>query len=726
MSVPGSDPRAQRAMAALLSPRCVAVVGASTRPGQFGHQVLVNLRGFGFSGSVYGVHPEAREIHGVPCVPRVGDLPETPDLAVIVVRAERAAQAVRDCGARGVPAAVVVGSGFAETGAPADIRRQDELCAAAQESGIRLCGPNTLGVANFETGAVAFVSANIPSEGVGGGLAITSQSGGLGFTLLNRAWSRRVGAGRLLVAGNEADLTIPDYLEGLLAVETVTSLVCYLEAVRAGAQLLRVVEAAAMRGTPVIMLKGGRSEVGERAAAAHTGALATPAAVFDGVLREAGAILVRTIDEAIAAAALQQRYKRPRGRRVAAYGMGGGMSVTLADQLSSRGLQLPPPSAATAGAIKELLPDTTPGNPFDSGGQFFSNMGQPLLPAALTRFACDEAYDMLVVGCMPVRGSREQIYGEAITQAARASGKPCVVLHYSAPPLTDGMVSLLDAAGIPVLDPAEPGIDALAAWLAEPPHTAGTGPDADEPRSGRADLRPEISARLAGWRDGGRTVVTEYDASTILAGYGVPVAPSVLAGSRAEAVAASRELRGPLVIKALAENVPHRAAVGAMRVGVAPGEPAGEAWDAIGQRVLAVTGSPLTHVIVQEMQPPGLELLVGLKRDRQFGPLVVLGVGGTAAELMHHIAVRRPPGSADAARLLVLDMLDELDLTAEAVRCCVGQLAAVVAGIGAFGTDHADLVDSVDLNPVLLSTDGSAIALDALIVLTKHNWDGGA
>jgi acetate---CoA ligase (ADP-forming) len=721
MSDPAADPRTSHAMAALLSPRCVAVVGASTRPGQFGHQVLVNLRGFGFGGPVYGVHPEARQIHGVPCVPRVEDLPETPDLAVIVVRAERAAQAVRDCGARGAPAAVVVGSGFAETGAPADIRRQDELRAAAGESGIRLCGPNTLGVANFETGAVAFVSANIPSEGVGGGLAITSQSGGLGFTLLNRAWSRRVGVGRLLVAGNEADFTIPDYLEGLLAAETVTSLVCYLEAVRAGAHLLRVVEAAATRGTPVIMLKGGRSEVGERAAAAHTGALATPAAVFDGVLREAGAILVRTIDEAIAAAALQQRYKRPRGRRVAAYGMGGGMSVTLADQLSSRGLQLPPPSPATAGAIKELLPDTTPGNPFDSGGQFFSNLGQPLLPEALTRFACDEAYDMLVVGCMPVRGSRERIYGEAITEAARASGKPCVVLHYSAPPLTDGMVSLLDAAGIPVLDPAEPGIDALAAWLEPAPRLAEAGTDADEARPGRAALR----ARLAAWRGGGHTVVTEYDASTILAEYGVTVAPSVLAQSRAEAVAASRQLRGPLVIKALSEDVPHRAAAGAMRVGVAPGEPAGEAWDAIGQRVLALTDSPLAQVIVQEMQPPGLELLAGLKRDPQFGPLVVLGVGGTAAELMAHIAVRRPPGSADAARALVLDMLDELDLTADAVRSCADQVAAIVAGLGAFGIDNAELVDSVDLNPVLLRADGSAVALDALIVLTKPDWDGG-
>ena len=717
MSVPGPDP----AVSALLAPRSVAVVGASTRPGQFGHQVLVNLRGYGFGGSVYGVHPEAREIHGVPCVPTVGDLPETPDLAVIVVRAERAAQAVRDCGARGVPAAVVVGSGFAETGAPADIHRQDELCAAARESGIRLCGPNTLGVANFETGAVAFVSANIPTEGVGGGLAITSQSGGLGFTLLNRAWSRRVGAGRLLVAGNEADLTIPDYLEGLLAVETVTSLVCYLEAVRAGAHLLRVVEAAARGGTPVIMLKGGRSEVGERAAAAHTGALATPAAVFDGVLREAGAILVKTIDEAIAAAALQQRYRRPRGRRVAAYGMGGGMSVTLADPLSARGLQLPPPSPATAGAIKELLPDTTPGNPFDSGGQFFSNLGQPLLPEALTRFACDEAYDLLVVGCMPVRGSREQIYGEAITAAARASGKPCVVLHYSAPPLTDGMVKLLDAAGIPVLDPAEPGIDALAAWLAEPPVREGALAPA-----GRSGFRPEVGATLAGWRDGGRTVVTEYDAGTILASYGVPVAPSVLARSRAEAVAASRQLRGPLVVKALAENLPHRAAAGALRVGVAPGEQAGAAWDAIGERVLAVTGAPLTQVIVQEMQPPGLELLAGLKRDRQFGPLVVLGVGGTAAELMARIAVRRPPGSAAAARALVLDMLDELDLSTAAVRRCADPLTAVVAGLGAFGTDHAGLVDAVDLNPVLLGADGSAIALDALIVLTGRTWDGGA
>ena len=704
--------RGHEGLRPLLEPRSIAIVGASPRAGHFGNQPFVNLRTFGFAGEVFGVNPSHTEVEGYPCVASVEQLPEGVDHAVLVVRAEQTPELVSRCGARGIPAVTVVASGFAETATDEGRALQATLLDAARSTGVRVCGPNTLGMANFHTGAVPFVSGNLPPEVRTGGVAIVSQSGGIGFTLLNRAWSRGVGAGYLVVAGNEVDVTIPELVAHLAGAEGVSVLLCYIEAVRDGPGLLEAAAVARHAGVPLVMVKAGRSAAGQRAAATHTGALASSASVFDGVMRQAGVLLAGGIDEAIGATALVARFGPPSGDGFGVYGMGGGLSVVLADQFEAAGLRLPQPSEATRQSIRDALPDTSPGNPLDSGGQFLTARGEPVLPGVLQRFAADPAFDALVVGCMPVRGSRERIYGEAIVAAATAAGKPCAALHYSAPPLSDDLAAALREAGIPVLDPPEAGVRALALWSQL--FRCGDGSPSDDPASrGAADGAAAAAAdelRQA-WATGA-PVVTEHDASRVLASLGVPFAAGAVAAGEDEAVRLAAAMGGPVVLKALSPQVTHRSRVGLVRLGVEGEASVRAAYRAIASRLAEIDGAVLDGVLVQELLPKGRELLVGLKRDPQFGPVVVLGLGGTEVESLGRICVRVPPVDGDQ----VAGMLEELDLPG-LPDACRQRLAVVLDGVASLGALAGDVVESVDVNPLVMFADGSVRAADALIML---------
>jgi acetate---CoA ligase (ADP-forming) len=691
---------------ALLEPNSIVIVGASARPGHFGNQPLVNLKTFGFKGEIFAVNPSQTEIEGVPCFPTIEDLPRAVDHAVIVLRSEQAADAVRACGRRGIPSATVVASGFAETGGEEGIRLQAELALAIADTGVRVCGPNTLGTANFASGAVPFVSGNLPPNSLGGGIAIVSQSGGIGFTILNRAYSRAIGAGQLVVAGNELDITIPDFINALASLDGVRAIACYIEAVRDAPGLIDAAANARRLGIPIVMMKTGRSLKGARAAAAHTGALATSSAVFDGVMRQAGVIMTANFDELIDTAALFARFgPSPRGG-FGVYGMGGGLSVVLADLFENAGLDLAEPAPATKAAIKEILPDTTPGNPLDSGGQFLTAKGDPLLPPVLKLFADDPAFGALVYGCMPVLHTRERIYGEAITAAAAVVEKPSVALHYGAPGLTDGMVAALRLAGLLVFDPPEAGVRALRNWSL---WRAGPAAVVPERRPADALLDKQVSAL----RTAGRRIITEYDAGALMRACGIPVAQSAIATSEDAAVAAAEGMGVAVVLKALSPEVTHRARAGVIALGVRGETGVRAAWHAITTRVAAIPGATLEGVLIQEMLPSGLELVAGLKRDPQFGPVVLLGLGGVLVERLNRVAIRRPP--LDLA--VVADMLDQAGIDDLVVEGEVDQLLVILNGLVTLAASGGGSVAEIDLNPILKGADGRLRAADALVVL---------
>ena len=640
----------RRTLDALLTPRSVAVIGASSRAGHFANQPLVNLRRHGFNGLIFPVNPRRESINDLPCFPSVTNLPEIPDLAIVVVPPNVAVDAVHECGELGVGAAVVVASGFAESGAAEGIALQAELASISANTGIRLCGPNTLGVANWADGIVPLASGNIPISAKVGPVAVVSQSGGLGFTIVNRAWALDLGVGHLAVAGNEVDVTIPELASWYIERPDVRSVACYMESIRDVTGLRKLGERSVELGKPVFVLKSGRSEQGQRAAAAHTGALATSDAVCGAVLAQWGLHRVETLDGLVNAAALTAHAEAPAAGGVGVYCQGGGIAVVVSDLMAEAGVELPDLAPATSSALRELLPDSSASNPFDSGGQFLSIGPEPLIEA-LGQFDSDPSVSVLVVMAMPVLGERAAVYAEAIERAAVASTKPYVVVEYGAGELTNEATTRFKQAGMAVLDPPAGAVEGLATWLRSgllterAPHEP-----ADDPSRQSA-----AKALVERWRTAGRRTVPEHEAVELLELYGIKTARQELVRTSEGALSAAGRLGGLVVMKIASPDLPHRSDVGGVRLRVDPTD-AGDVFLELMQSVAAAApGAVIDGVSIVEMVEPGLELILGAHRDPTFGLVVLAGLGGVLTEVLDDASVRVPPlgprrGRADVQR----------------------------------------------------------------------------
>jgi acyl-CoA synthetase (NDP forming) len=704
------------ALEALIQPSRIAVVGASPRPNHFANTPIANLRRYGFTGEIYPVNPQYPEVMGMRCYPSISDLPGVPDLALVVIRQALTVDIVKECAAAGVPAAIVVASGFAETGESDGIALQAELSRVAAEQGIRVCGPNTLGIANFNGNTVSFVSGNLPEQPIKGSVAVVSQSGGCGFTMVNRAWNLGVGIGHLAVVGNEADIGLAELVAYYLSRDDVGTVLCYMEAVRDPAGLRHVGALSVAAGKPVFVMKTGSSPQGQRAAAAHTGALATADSVFSAALQEWGLGRASTFDSLIAAGALTSRFAAPQRGAVGVYTQGGGLAVVAADLFAGAGITLPPISPGTADQIKHLMPDTTPGNPFDSGGQFLSS-GVDLLVEGLSAFAADPNLDVIVHCAMPVLGHRQQVYCEGIARVATASPKPNVVLQYGAGSLTEPADAIFGAAGLLVVDPPEAGAEAVKLWL----DSGRRRP----PRPSAPLRRPDAVARqarrlLSGWQARGPAVVGEHQAVKLLDLYGLPVARQVVIATPDEAPVATAALRAPYVVKVASSGLAHRSDFGGVIVGIGDASGVAGAVDTVMARARAAhPQATIEGAIVAEMAPAGTELIAGIQRDPSFGPVVMLGLGGVWAETLNDTALRLPPIDEGAA----MEMLQSLRGAAllfggrGQAALDVGALVAVIVALGELALDAGDLLQSLDVNP-LIAHAGGLVAVDALAELS--------
>jgi acyl-CoA synthetase (NDP forming) len=708
----------------VVAPSSVAVVGASTRPGHFARQPLVNLRSHGFSGDVFPVNPKHTEVVGYPCYPRLADLPVVPDLVIVVVRPDLAVSVVRECGDMGVGGAVVVGSGFAETGSVEGIASQRALEDIVNTTGLRLCGPNTLGIANFSTGAVSFASGNLPSAPRVGGIAIVSQSGGCSFTLLNRAWRNGIGVGHMAVAGNELDITIPEFIEYYLRQPEVTSVACYMEAVRDPEGLRRVGALANEVGKSVFVMKSGNSDLGRIAAAAHTGALTSSDAICDIAFEQFGLLRARTFDELIGAAALSARYGRVGPQQFGVYAQGGGLSVVASDLFDAAGLRLAELGTETKSGLKKRMPDTTPGNPFDSGGQFLS-AGAGVLTEALQEFAADPEISTMVYMLMPVTGERAETYTTGIVDAARDDAKPSVLLQYGAGAITQQWTDRIVDAGLLLFDPPEAGIAALRLWSGSADRR--TRQVAESRRSD--PTAPDSATKLIdSWRRAGRRTVPEHDAAALLDIYGIPRARQVFVSEEYQIPRAVMSLTAPYVVKVASDDVPHRSDVGGVRLNLHDEASVHKAyWEVLDNVRTAHPGAAVHGVTIGEAASPGLELIVGVTHDVAWGPTVVLGIGGVFAEVLHDTVLSLPPLDTQSAH----EMLGQLR-GASLLRGARGTTAVdidavvdVIIRVGELAVDLFDDVTAFEINPLIAgSVAGGVVAVDALVELSGPEQRG--
>lgn len=716
----------------LFTPQSVVFVGASETPAKWGFTILMHILQGGYAGRLYLINPKHATVLGRPCFKRIAELPETPDLAILVVPAAQLLSAVEDCVARGIKAAVVITSGFAEIGEEGK-RLQERLVAVAREGGLHFVGPNSMGLySGTPSRLVSIMASIIPDPGPA---AVLSQSGNLGVSLMSRLNRRGVGLSRVVSVGNEASLSIADYLL-LLKDDPQTKVISvYAEGASAGRGFLEAIEETS-RVKPVVLIKGGRSELGNRAVKSHTAALSGSYDVFAASVREAGAILVDSMDEAVNVVGALCSQPLPKGRRLAIVTYGGGWGVLATDACARYGIALPELPPEVERAIGKNLPDFwSHANPID----LVATNKPEVIPEILESLLASEAYDgvlylglgyIMHVGLQytkPLPDPQPAIspalvgeylidieyrLAETLATLPKKYNKPllCVAdLVVREDELPNNSVKHLESLGLYVYsspNEAAQVFDTLASRYER--ESAASQTAAPEFAAVPAALGAAKAAIAAGAARSHRQL-SEHESKLVLAALGIPATPEIEAHDEAGVLAAAGTLGYPLVLKLSSADVLHKTEAGGVIL---------DLRDEAALLTAAAKLLPRGPVLVQKMaEKARVELLVGLSHDPCFGPVITFGRGGIETEIWRDSDVLPAPLSREQAGALI-------------ARTKVSKL------IGPFRKqaplDHEALVEflmrvsrlpslfpeikELDINPLFLYERG-ALALDAAIVL---------
>jgi acyl-CoA synthetase (NDP forming) len=700
------------ALQKLLYPRSIAVIGASNSPMKLSGRPLDYLKRFGFTGRILPINSMRSHVQGMPAYPSLEEVDGDIDLAMIMLPAEQAGDAVRACGKRGVPAAIIGASGFAELGDDGAALQRD-LRAAIEESGVRVLGPNCLGMIGVRDRAMPTFSSALDEDVPlrDGPVAFLSQSGAFGGFVFNEAQNLGIGFSHFLNTGNEVDLSVAELLDGLVRTDQTQVVLAYLEGVSDGPRLLDAARHAHERDKPIIAVKVGRSTAGASAAQSHTASLAGEDAVFDGAARQYGILRVDGPEPMLDAAQIFSTGRRVRGRMLTTLSVSGGAGALMADAAAAHGVEV----RAWDETWQQKMADVIPAygsarNPIDLTGTLVAE--PDILRRGLQVAVEHPETDMIAVllGCADAVAEE---FIDAIEAAHRSTDRPVVVVWTGG---SGRPRQRLRALGIPCY--TDPARAAAAFGL-----LADFSLRAPLPRPQRPTGIDEAAARsvLAEARAAGRVQLDEYESSRLIAAYGVPCAASRPVESADAAVTAAAELGGPVALKLLSEQIAHKSDIGGVRLGLGNADTVREAaLDLF--RIARKTGVEDARLLAQRMASADVELIVGVKRDPVFGPVVVVGFGGVLVEAVDDSQVAVAPIDIDAARRLLLSLRGSRLLGALRGKPPrdIDAAADVVARLSWLATDlSADLAE-LDVNPLLLGAQGhGVVAVDALAVLSK-------
>jgi acyl-CoA synthetase (NDP forming) len=697
------------AVDALLAPRTVAIIGASDSSG-FSRRLVSNLERHQYTGEVFLVNPRRSTVAGKKCYPTVAAVPGPVDLAIVMVASEHVVTALRECAAAGVTVASVAASGFAEAGEQGRAK-QDEIATIADETGMRIVGPNCMGVVMQSIGLVATFTQAVDADLLpGSGVAYVGQSGAIGGAVLGLCRERGIGVSAWCTAGNEVDLTSVDIACGMVQRPDIETVALYLESVPDGSRWLELVESANLLDKRIVLLRSGRSKAGQRAAASHTGAMVRGDVAFDLVNRQLGVIAVDDVTALIdVLEALDFRRARP-GTRVGVVTSSGGLGTMMADALEHAGLPLAELSEATRADISALIPDYgSTQNPVDVTAQLFNGDGTGFEHVCASIMS-DPNVDSLAILLTTIVGDAATQLAASIARVVGAQTKHVFVVWVAPEDQTQHARKLLRGAGIPTGSAIRPQLDLLKNLdagfhrLSQPPTSS---------RSARVTRALTIVADRTG-------TMTEAEGSSLLDALTIGRPRGTLVSSPDEAAAVAAQLGDKVVMKIQSPQILHKSDIGGVAVGV-PLDQVKDTYAAIlesGKAADAIDG-----VLVQEMASPGLELILSVTGSRDgYPPVVTVGFGGVTAELTRDFVSELAPLHRDTA----LDMLKRLrgwplldgfrggpaaDLTGLIDAMCV---------LSEFAADAADGLIEVEINPLRVSPDGVA-ALDLLVELNGHD-----
>jgi acetate---CoA ligase (ADP-forming) len=689
---------------ALVKPQSVAIVGATDRPGP-GRTIVESLGAIGFTGPIYPVNPKYQTVLNHVCYPSLLDLPQAPDVVVFSIRNPLIPEQVRLAVKRGARAAVIYDSGFAELGEDG-ARLQAEIAGLCREAGMAVCGPNCMGIINPPARVTTYKQTVMDTTGLAGNVGIISQSGSVCIAMLSDL--RRFGISLSVSAGNEAVTRTVDYLEWLIDDPNTKVIATFTETVREPERYVAALDRAADAGKPVVVLKVGRTERTQRAITSHTGGLAGSTRVFSEVLRAHRAIEVNDLDEMTEVLAACQGARWPRGRGISVITGSGGLAELILDNATAIGLDLPPLTPDERKEAESVIGRITgDGNPFDAwgNGNYAVN-----LPHAMS--VVDKSERIASI-CYCADTSNEGHLGhpgrvlenvKMLAEAAKTSSKPYYLLSSRAGVMNTAQVKAMREAGLVNIGGTRQGLAALdrvGRWMMgpQPVRKAGASVHSELPR---------------------RRTINEFDSKRLLTAYGVPITRELRVATLAEASKAAREIGFPVVLKVVADEIPHKTELGLVAINLKTEDDLARAFARLGERLGKVDPRPADAAfLVQEFVAGGVELFAGVSRDPDFGLSLACGLGGTAIEVTRDFALRMLPlreGDAEAmiAETRAAAMLGSVR---GAPAADVASVIACLHALSDFACAHADDLAEIDLNPIKALPEGHGCrVVDALIV----------
>lgn len=709
--MPTLDPVAPgpRPLDPFFTPRSVAVVGASSDPGKIAGRALSQLLEGGYKGRVFPVNPHHDRVQGLPSFPSVSAIDEPVDLAIVALPAGPAVDAVAECGEQGVRAAIVYAAGFAEVD-DAGRELQDRLRAIGERYGIRILGPNCLGLMNLAGGVTATFSTSVERAARDGRhepgvIGFVSQSGAFGSHCFTAASLRDLAFSCWVTTGNECDVEFADCLEHLAEDPDTEVIMAYLEGCRDGAKLVAALDKARRNGKPVVMMKVGTSTVGASAAASHTGSLVGADTAFDTVFARYGVHRARTIDEMLQVAEACAHGRLPSGDRLGLVTVSGGVGILMADRAEALGLDVAELPAAAQERLRELWPAAAVRNPVDTTAQVID---RPEMVGQFVTTLLDEGdYDSLVVflthvGQDPV--AVEDMCGPLAAVRARFPDR-LIIISLLATPQTRHR---LTRDGFLVVEDPSTAVD-LVDVLTRLRRGLDAGDTGDPGRTPDIPPPPAPGHRMS-----------EHEAKELLALIGVPAPPERVVHSADEAIAAAAELGRPVVLKLATGRATHKSDIGGVRLGLRTDEEIADGFAELSAVADAHwPGAARDGVLVAPMVSGGVETIIGFHRDPVFGPVMMFGLGGVHAEVQRDVTFRMPPVTPDEALRMIGEVRGRpiLDGHRGGPAADVRALADAVSALSRLAVAWAGDVESVEVNPLLVRPEGQGVAaLDALVI----------
>jgi acetyl coenzyme A synthetase (ADP forming)-like protein len=697
------------AMRSLFEPRAIAVIGASTNPNKIGYRIVENIVDSGYRGGVFPINPKGGEILGLRAYTNLAEVEEEIDVAVIAIPAERVIGAVEACGTKGVKNLVIIASGFSEVG---NLETERRIVRLARDHGMRVLGPNIFGIYS----AASSLDATFGPGGITPGpVAIITQSGALGIAMIGKTATESVGLSALVSVGNKADIDEADLLEYLATDDRTRAIFMYVEGIKHGDRLLRIL-AEVTRRKPVVVIKSGRSKRGSMAAASHTGSLAGADEVFDSVMRQCGVLRAESVQEAFTWVRYLASTPLPLGDEAVIVTNGGGIGVMATDACEKHGIALYDDQSVLAETFSGVMPDFgSSKNPVDLTGQATAEDYARALDAALAE---ERLHAAMALYCETALFDTDQFADLLREVYARYRERKPIVFSLFGGEKIEAVIRDLKREGIPVLGDVYEAVSSLGALYRARRRIR----QPVEPQQA-ADLPiAEIRKLLDAARADGRTFLLAPEAERVAAHLGLNMPRSILARNLDKAVRAAGEVGYPVAMKIVSRDVVHKSDAGGVALGLENEDEVVDAYQAILRSCRAhVPDAVIDGVEVVEMVRPGVETIVGARQDPSFGPVVMFGLGGIYVEVMKDIAFRAAPVGRAAAGEMISDLRSYpllLGVRGES-RKDIDAIADVVVKLSHL-IDRCREIADIEVNPLIVYDHGQGTRAVDMRILIKQ------